>query len=65
MKKTDIISFDTTPCANCNHPKGIHGMSGCWAYGLVEPKCRKHCKKFQLDNLRLLETEYAKVHKKS
>ena len=39
-------TFDTTPCKGCGHPKGIHNPK-CWAYGLVEPKCRKHCTKFK------------------
>lgn len=37
--------FDTTPCKTCRHPEGIHNPV-CWAYGLVEPRCRKHCLKF-------------------
>lgn len=42
MPKT---KFDKTPCEKCQHPKGIHNPV-CWAYGLVEPRCRQHCQKF-------------------
>lgn len=37
--------FNTTPCGTCGHPKGRHNPT-CWSYGLVDPKCRKHCLKF-------------------
>lgn len=42
---TPKTKFNTTPCATCKHPKGIH-KPACWSYGLVEPKCRKHCLRF-------------------
>ncbi len=48
MKKPKAKKFDTTPCGTCRHPKGIHHPV-CWAYGLVEPRCRQHCQKFTKD----------------
>jgi hypothetical protein len=50
------LSFDNEPCVACEHPKGRHGPE-CWAYGLLEPKCRKHCKQFKRDNLKWLEAQ--------
>jgi len=41
--------FNSTSCGACKHPKGIHNPQ-CWSYGLIEPKCRKHCQKFVRKN---------------
>lgn len=56
--------FQTLPCKTCGHPQGIHDEDGCWSYGYgQDPKCRKHCKKFERDNLAYLEREYLKARK--
>lgn len=49
MKKRKVQKFNITPCSNCRHPKGIHHPV-CWSYGLIEPKCRKHCQRFVRKN---------------
>jgi len=55
-----LPKFETEECMKCGHPKGRHGLDYCWAYGLVEPKCRKKCTGFRRDNLKWLEGESRK-----
>lgn len=49
MKKQP--KFKTASCKTCKHPEGRHDPV-CWAYGLVEPRCRQHCQKFVRKNER-------------
>ena len=61
-KKEIEPKFKKDPCKTCGHPEGIHHPQ-CWAFGLIEPKCRKHCMKFERDNLIWLEGRYEELHK--